>query len=79
MSTVIPSPTIGVTLHSNRPHWRLPSLSRLREVDIKAEHFERQVQRLEQEREEWEKAYEVRSSEYSTQFSPLLMPQVSTS
>ena len=34
---------------------------RLRQVDVKAEHFERQVQRLEQERDQWEKKYEVRS------------------
>jgi hypothetical protein len=34
---------------------------RLREVDVKAEHFERHAQRLEQERDEWEKKYEVRS------------------
>lgn len=28
-------------------------------MDVKAEHFERQVQRLEQERDVWEKKYEV--------------------
>jgi hypothetical protein len=33
--------------------------SRLRQVDVKAEHFERQVQRAEQERDGWEKKYEV--------------------
>ena len=33
---------------------------RLRQVDVKAEHFERQVQRVEQERDSWEKKYEVR-------------------
>ena len=32
---------------------------RLRQVDVKAEHFERQVQRAEQEREAWEKKFEV--------------------
>ena len=32
---------------------------RLRQVDVKAEHFERQVQRAEQERDAWEKKYEV--------------------
>ena len=32
---------------------------RLRQVDIKAEHFERQVQRVEQERDDWTKRYEV--------------------
>jgi hypothetical protein len=30
-------------------------------VDVKAEHFERQVQRVEQERDVWEKKYEVRT------------------
>jgi len=30
-------------------------------VDVKAEHFERQVQRVEQERDTWEKKYEVRA------------------
>ena len=35
--------------------------ARLRQVDVKAEHFERQVTRLEQERDQWEKKYEVRS------------------
>lgn len=34
---------------------------RLRQVDVKAEHFERQVQRAEQERDAMEKKYEVRS------------------
>ena len=37
--------------------WRYHN--RLRQVDVKAEHFERQVQRLEQERDQWEKKYEV--------------------
>ena len=32
---------------------------RLRQVDVKAEHFERQLQRAEQERDAWEKKYEV--------------------
>ena len=35
---------------------------RLRQVDVKAEHFERQLQRAEQEREAWEKKFEVRLS-----------------
>ena len=34
-------------------------LFRLRQVDVKAEHFERQLQRAEQERDAWEKKYEV--------------------
>ena len=29
-------------------------------MDLKAEHFERQVQTLEQDRDNWEKKYEVR-------------------
>ena len=37
------------------PHLRV----RLRQVDIKAEHFERQVQRAEQERDDWTRRYEV--------------------
>lgn len=32
---------------------------RLRQVDVKAEHFERQLQRAEQERDAWEKKFEV--------------------
>lgn len=32
---------------------------KLRQVDVKAEHFERAVQRAEQERDEWEKKYGV--------------------
>lgn len=28
-------------------------------MDVKAEHYERQVTRLEQERDQWEKKYEV--------------------
>src|SRR6267142_113051 len=32
---------------------------RLRQVDVKAEHYERQLQRVEQERDEWTKKYEV--------------------
>ena len=33
--------------------------SRLRQIDLKAEHFERQVHTLEQESAQWEKKYEV--------------------
>ncbi len=40
------------------PHPR----GRLRQVDVKAEHFERQLQRVEQERDQWEKKYEVRAT-----------------
>jgi tropomyosin len=38
---------------------------RLRQVDVKAEHFERQVQRAEQERDEWEKKFEEMSGKYN--------------
>ncbi|KAG8692060.1 hypothetical protein FRC11_007026 [Ceratobasidium sp. 423] len=34
------------------------TMEKLRQVDIKAEHFERQVQKLEQERDQWEAKYE---------------------
>jgi len=34
------------------------TVEKLRQVDVKAEHFERQVQRVEQERDLWEKKYE---------------------
>jgi len=36
----------------------IPSNRRLREVDVKAEQFGHQVQRLEQERDRWEQKYE---------------------
>ncbi|KAE9399926.1 hypothetical protein BT96DRAFT_993558 [Gymnopus androsaceus JB14] len=36
----------------------------LRQVDVKAEHFERQVQRMEQERDAWEKKYEESEARY---------------
>jgi tropomyosin len=41
-----------------------PSFRRIRELDTKAEHYERQIHRLEQERDEMEKKYEVRHSSY---------------
>lgn len=37
---------------------------RLRQVDVKAEHFERQVQRVEQERDQWERKYEEAQERY---------------
>ena len=36
-------------------------LRRLRRVDVDAEHIERQAKRYEQECDQWEKKYEVRS------------------
>ncbi|KZV94604.1 hypothetical protein EXIGLDRAFT_505890 [Exidia glandulosa HHB12029] len=41
------------------------TVEKLRQVDVKAEHFERQVQRLEQERDHWEKKYEEAQEKYS--------------
>jgi len=40
------------------------TVEKLRQVDVKAEHFERQVQRLEQERDAWEKKYEDAQAKY---------------
>lgn len=40
---------------------RVSTRCRLRQVDVKAEHFERQVQRAEQERDAMERKYEVRT------------------
>jgi hypothetical protein len=37
-----------------------PEFLRLRQVDVKAEHFERQVAVAEKERDAWEVKYEVR-------------------
>ncbi len=39
--------------------------SRLRQVDVKAEHFERQVARVEQERDAWEKKAEEAQEKYN--------------
>ncbi|KAJ7742788.1 tropomyosin [Mycena metata] len=40
------------------------TVEKLRQVDVKAEHFERQVQRVEQERDQWEKKYEDSQAKY---------------
>ena len=48
------------------PHLRV----RLRQVDIKAEHFERQVQRVEQERDGWTTRYEVCATTIKSRFNP---------
>ena len=40
------------------------SFARLRQVDIKAEHYERQVARIEQERDSWETKFEEAQSKY---------------
>jgi len=39
---------------------------KLRQVDVKAEHFERQVQRAEQERDQWEQKYEDMLAKYKS-------------
>lgn len=40
-------------------------MSRLRQTDVKAGHFERKVQALEQERDQWEAKYEEVSKKYT--------------
>lgn len=40
-------------------------MSRLRQTDVKAGHYERKVQALESERDEWETKYEDMSKKYS--------------
>jgi len=40
------------------------TMEKLRQVDVKAEHFERQVHRAEQERDTWEKKYEDSLAKY---------------
>ena len=39
-------------------------LARLRQTDVKAGHYERKVQALESEREQWEKKFEEMSKKY---------------
>jgi tropomyosin len=39
--------------------------SRLRQTDVKAGHFERKVQALENERDQWESKYEEMSQKYN--------------
>ncbi|EIW79156.1 actin filament-coating protein tropomyosin [Coniophora puteana RWD-64-598 SS2] len=40
------------------------TMEKLRQVDVKAEHFERQVHVLEQERDQWEKKFEDMQEKY---------------
>lgn len=42
------------------------NLRRLRQTDVKAGHFERKVQALEQDRDQWEAKYEEMSKKYAT-------------
>lgn len=39
-------------------------LHRLRQIDVKAEHYERQVARIEQERDAWENKFEEAQGKY---------------
>ncbi|KAK0489105.1 tropomyosin [Armillaria novae-zelandiae] len=41
------------------------TVEKLRQVDVKAEHFERQVSRVEQERDMWEKRWEEAQAKYN--------------
>ena len=41
-------------------------LHRLRQTDVKAGHFERKVQALESERDNWETKYEEMAAKYKT-------------
>jgi tropomyosin len=41
------------------------NICRLRQTDVKAGHFERKVQALEQERDQWETKYEEVSKKYA--------------
>lgn len=40
--------------------------SRLRQTDVKAGHFERKVQALESERDQWEQKFEEMAKKHST-------------
>ena len=40
-------------------------ISRLRQTDVKAGHYERKVQALETERDQWEQKYEDMSKKYN--------------
>lgn len=53
--------TIQLRYHSIR---LFDFVYRLRQVDVKAEHFERQVARIEQERDQWETKYEEAQGKY---------------
>lgn len=44
-------------------NWTL-KLSRLRQTDVKAGHYERKVQALEQSRDQWETKYEEMAKKY---------------
>ena len=42
------------------------TILRLRQTDVKAGHFERKVQALEQDRDQWEAKYEEMAKKYAT-------------
>jgi len=50
-------------MHENRPPLLINY--RLRQTDVKAGHFERKVQALEQDRDQWETKYEEMAKKYA--------------
>lgn len=44
---------------------KLSNINRLRQTDVKAGHFERKVQALEQDRDQWEKKFEEMAKKYN--------------
>lgn len=47
-------------------YWLTNRFYRLRQTDVKAGHFERKVQALESERDQWETKYEEMSQKYTS-------------
>lgn len=47
------------------PAWRKLTTPRLRQTDVKAGHFERKVQALEQDRDQWEAKFEEMAKKYA--------------
>lgn len=62
-----PSPASSALLvsHDISPDADYPHPGRLRQTDVKAGHFERKVQALESERDQWESKYEEMSKKYA--------------
>lgn len=56
-------------MHHSPPHEShiadILHFSRLRQTDVKAGHFERKVQALESERDQWESKYEEMAKKYA--------------
>ena len=51
---------------SNQPPGPKTDDHRLRQTDVKAGHFERKVQALEQDRDQWEQKFEEMAKKYAT-------------